>query len=214
MDRNGDFRKLGRVMCNAYRIQPKRGELAALARKVSEAAGRQQESLVRKTDPAWVLRADERLTQMRWGFHRSFNPAINNTRSDHLDSAMWSDSYQTRRCILPMSSFYEWGPAPQGKRQAYDFQAAGDDYLWAAGIWETHPEFGECCSMLTTTAVGGIARIHDRMPVLLGVERIFDYLGPAGLAACESGRDLLRPPEACPSPLARPKPPSSQQELF
>jgi len=31
---------------------------------------------------------------MRWGFHRSFNPAINNARSDKQEGGMWREEMQ------------------------------------------------------------------------------------------------------------------------
>jgi putative SOS response-associated peptidase YedK len=42
---------------------------------------------------------------MRWGFHRDFNPAINNARSDKLEGGMWKEAFHVRRCVIPMSLF-------------------------------------------------------------------------------------------------------------
>ena len=51
---------------------------------------------------------------MRWGFHRPFNPLINNARSDKLEAGMWADTSRERRCVIPMTLFYEWGLARAG----------------------------------------------------------------------------------------------------
>ncbi len=82
---------------------------------------------------------------MRWGFHRSFNAAINNARSDKLASGMWADALRERRCVIPVSVFYEWGPGVGGRKQAHEFRHPDDDYLWVAGLWETDRELCEAC---------------------------------------------------------------------
>jgi len=79
-------------MCNTYRIRPKRGA-RGLAQRVNEGAAKPVSDLVRKSDPGVVVRADGRVDLMRWGFHREFNPAINNARSDELESGMWREAF-------------------------------------------------------------------------------------------------------------------------
>ena len=46
-----------------------------------------------KSDPGAVARTDGRVEVIRWGFHRSFNPSINNARSDKLEAGMWQDAF-------------------------------------------------------------------------------------------------------------------------
>ena len=92
---------------------------------------------------------------MRWGFHRSFNLSINNARSVKLESGMWAEAFHERRCVIPMSLFYEWGPGSgggDGRKQAYEFRESEDDFLWGAGIWEESPDAGPCYSMVTTAS--------------------------------------------------------------
>ncbi len=74
-------------MCNTYIVRPKRGA-QGLAQWINEAAAKLAFELVRKSDPGVVVRADGRVNLMRWGFHREFNPAINNARSDKLEAAL------------------------------------------------------------------------------------------------------------------------------
>lgn len=62
--------------------------------------------LVRKSDPVVVVRAGARVDLMRWGFHRDFNPAINNARSDKLEGGMGKEAFHVRRCVIPMSLFF------------------------------------------------------------------------------------------------------------
>ena len=86
-------------MCNTYGITQKRGA-TGLAQRVNDAAARLVSDLVRKSDPGVVVRADGRVEVMRWGFHREFNLAINNARSDKLEGCMWKEAFHARRFVI------------------------------------------------------------------------------------------------------------------
>ena len=200
-------------MCNTYVIRPKRGA-KGLAHQVNEAAAKLVSDLVRKSDPGVVVRADGRVEIMRWGFHREFNPAINNARSDKLESGMWREAFHERRCVIPMSLFYEWGPGNDGRKQAHEFHDPDDNSLWVAGIWEDHREFGPCYTMVTTAASPLMAPIHDRMPALLRPEEMQEFLAGSGHWDFQpfAGSLVVTP---CQSPLAKKPGTASQQgELF
>ena len=164
-------------MCNVYRISPKRSADKGVRGRIAAAVGTLASPLVRKSDPGIVVLADERVEIMRWGFRRSFNPAINNARSDKLASGMWAKAFGERRCVIPVSAFYEWGTAAGGRKQAHEFRYPGDDYLWIAGLWEPgEGDPGFCYSMVTTAASAVMAPIHDRMPAVLRAEEVPAFL--------------------------------------
>ena len=79
---------------------------------------------------------------------------------------MFRKSMLERRCAIPTTGFYEWGPTPEGKKQKYEFQIPGQTELYLGGIWN---EFaGERrCVIMTTAANASMDGIHDRMPVIL-----------------------------------------------
>ena len=77
-------------MCNSYRIAPKKDADKGVRARVSAAAATLASPLVRPSDPGVVVLADERVEIMRWGFHRTFNPAVNNARSAKLEVGMWA----------------------------------------------------------------------------------------------------------------------------
>ena len=201
-------------MCNSYRIGQARDAETGLRAKIAAAAAKLPSSLVRKSDPGIVIPSPEAVEIMRWGFSRSFNPSINNARSDKLGSSLWAEAFHKRRCVIPISEFYEWGPGSGGRKQAHCFRDPDGDYLWIAGLWEPNSEFGPCCTMITTTAPPLMAPIHDRMPAILRTAELDGFLG---------GDDWLFQPfrgplqvSACESPLKQ-KPSSeaeSQGELF
>jgi putative SOS response-associated peptidase YedK len=202
-------------MCNSYRITPKRGAEKGLLERIADEVGKLPSPLVRKSDPGVVMRADGRVGIMRWGFHRSFNPSINNARSDKLESGMWKEAFHDRRCVIPMSLFYEWGPGVGGRKQAHEFTHPDGDYLWVAGVWEENPEFGPCYSMVTTDAPPLMAPIHDRMSAVLRAEEMQEFLtgkGPWDFRPYGGALAVT----ACESPLKRKPPPrdDSQGELW
>jgi len=126
---------------------------------------------------------------------------------------MWKEAFHQRRCVIPMSLFYEWGPGVGGRKQAHAFHNPDDGYLWAAGLWEEDPELGACYSMVTTTASPLMSPIHDRMPALLRPEEMQEFLAGSGHWNFQpyAGRLVVTP---CESPLVKRKKPDSQQELF
>lgn len=199
-------------MCNTYIVRPKRGT-QGLAQRVSEATAKLASALVRKSDPGAVVRADGGVELMRWGFHREFNPAINNARADKLEGGMWREAFHERRCVIPMTLFYEWGPGIGGRKQANEFRDVDDDYLWAAGIWEESAEFGSCYTMVTTACSPLMAPIHNRIPALLRPEEMLEWLAGNGRWDFQpfAGSLVVTP---CESPLARRRPDGEQQELF
>lgn len=200
-------------MCNTYVIRPKRGA-QGLAQRVGEATAKLVSALVRKSDPGVVVRADGRVELMRWGFFREFNPVINNARADKLEGGMWKEAFHERRCVIPMTLFYEWGPGTGGRKQAHEFHDPEDDYLWVAGIWEESQELGPCYTMVTTAASPLMSPIHDRMPALLRPEEMQEWLAGSGRWDFQPfAEPLVVTP--CESPMLRKRPASdSQLDLF
>ena len=81
-----------------------------------------------------------------------------------------------RRCLVPADGFYEWTGA-RGSKQP-DFIRLNDNRLFAfAGLSETWLGADgseiETMAILTTGANGDMARIHDRMPVIIESPRFW-----------------------------------------
>ena len=199
-------------MCNAYKIGPDASQQQLeLVSRVVALLPPGKTHLIRKTNHAPVLISGDIPQVMRWGFHRSFNPAINNTRSDKLDAGMWAEAFRDRRCLIPMSAFYEWGPGTGGKKQAHEFRNPDGGFLWVAGIWEQNPELGLCYSMITTDASPAMLGIHTRMPAILPPDRVGDFLAGNRNLSPFPGPLAVTP---CISPLIGPSNANSQPELF
>jgi len=102
-------------------------------------------------------------------------------------SPAFAPSFARRRCLVPADGWYEW--AGTGKRkQAYYMTPMDGSPLAFAGLWTMSGGEVLTCSIVTTAALGGLARVHDRMPLILPGDRWPDWLAGGGDPA-----DLLRP---------------------
>jgi putative SOS response-associated peptidase YedK len=135
-----------------------------------------------------------RLRLMRWGLVPPWaksgpggapdnkGPLLINARADKVTtSPAFRSSAKSKRCLVPMTGWYEWRAnpdTPSGKkaRKTPFFMTPGDDNLICmAGLWSTWRPKGApkdsppllSCTIITTDAVGPLAEIHDRMPLMI-----------------------------------------------
>jgi len=103
-------------------------------------------------------------------------------------SPAFAPSFARRRCLVPADGWYEWVRTGKHK-QAFYMTPADGSVLAFAGLWSAWgPNALLTCSVLTTAAVGGLARVHDRMPLILPPERWADWMGGE-----DDPEQLLRP---------------------
>ena len=161
------------------------------------------------TDRVHVVRAGpsdadhpgRHLVAMRWGFvphwYKTLNdgPLLINARAETIAAKpAFRAACRERRCILPVSGFYEWMRDPQDRRLPWYFHPAGAEVLALAGIWQrwTDPQTGEAldsCAIVTTAAGPAMAQIHHREPLSLAASEIPLWLGEEGADAAR----LMRP---------------------
>jgi putative SOS response-associated peptidase YedK len=191
-------------MCNAFNT-------AKNPKNIREAVYEVESKLVRRTDQAHVRIPTGELVPMKWGFQRKGLGAVNNTRSDNLNSPMWKKAIENRRCLIPILSYYEWS-GPKGDKQTHVFQSPNHNYLWIAGLWEESSKLGPCFSMLTTEANPVVSPIHHRMPAIVTENDHKKFL-LEGLEFFKPGPELLTT-EKVVNPLLKIKPSHIQDELF
>lgn len=107
---------------------------------------------------------------MAWGYRLSNGRRVINARSETAaQKPMFRDGMNARRCLLPMSAYFEWERRPGGKvKYRIAPRAGGMHYL--AGVYRLEAGLPEC-AVLTAQAAPEIAFIHERMPVILPPER-------------------------------------------
>ena len=136
-----------------------------------------------------------------WGLVPSWSrdPALGgrlaNARAETVaDKPSFRAPFRRGRCIIPADGFYEWQVRPGAPKQPFCIRAASGAMLAFAGlrdVWEGPDGALATCAIITTTANGAMAPIHDRMPVLLAPGDYAVWLDPATPAA--RLKELLRP---------------------
>lgn len=129
------------------------------------------------------------LTVMRWGLIPSWaeDPRIGtrmiNARAESIqEKTAFREALRQRRCLVVADGFYEWRKQPGRGKQPFHISPAESGPFAFAGLWERWRDPGseliETCTIITTGAAPTVARIHDRMPVILGPD-VFDvWLDP------------------------------------
>ncbi|RKF26684.1 SOS response-associated peptidase [Micromonospora globbae] len=192
-------------MCGRYATTRSSGELSALFESYDDTGGRLgPDHNVAPTDPVPLVRlSPERhrtLSVARWGFlpHWARSAAgaarmINARAETVATSRAYAGAFARRRCLVPADGWYEWVRSPDG-RQAYYMTPRDGSVLAFAGIWSVWGAGDDArltFSVLTTAALGELAEVHDRMPLLLPPDRWAPWLEPADDPAA-----LLAPPPA------------------
>jgi putative SOS response-associated peptidase YedK len=78
-------------------------------------------------------------------------------------------AYKARRCLIPAEGFYEWKRNVAPSRPHYIHKRDGSPMAFA-GLWEpwqAEDETIESCAIITTEPNELMARLHNRMPVIL-----------------------------------------------
>jgi putative SOS response-associated peptidase YedK len=152
-----------------------------------------------------VVRADRTggrvLRMQRWGLvpHWARDVGIGarmiNARAETLASnAAFRDAFDRRRCLVPVSGFYEWSGEGRARVPHYVTRADGAPFA-LAGLWARwRPRAAardappvDSCTIVTTDANALVAPLHERMPVILPPEAWAAWLDPAleGAAVAE-----------------------------
>jgi putative SOS response-associated peptidase YedK len=98
----------------------------------------------------------------------------------------------TRRCLVPANGFYEW-ETRGGVKFPHLFTLAGEEPFAFAAIWDPASDnLPETYCLLTTQPNALVAKVHDRMPVILTAEAMPRWIGDHALADDEY-RALVSP---------------------
>jgi len=130
--------------------------------------------------PAVRVHNDRReLTAFTWGLVPSWSKDLYatkpiNARAETIfDRPMFRTAIRRRRCLLPADGFYEWQQRPGGK-QPWRIGMVDDSLFAFGGIWEYWAKEGQSpvlsCAIIVTDANQLMAKIHDRMPVIVAPE--------------------------------------------
>ena len=181
----------GNIIAHTFRV-PLRGPI----RKRFNIAPTQEAPVVR------VSKDGEReVAILRWGLVPSWAKDLKvgtrmiNARCEGVEAKpSFREAVRQRRCIVPATGFFEW-QGKAGHKQPFAITLPGQSLFAFAGLWErwkgTDSEPVETFTIVTNEANESVARIHDRMPVILPMDAIETWL----TAAPEDARQLLKPYE-------------------
>jgi putative SOS response-associated peptidase YedK len=166
--------------------------------------------------PAICSQDPARIKLLQWGLIPSWTRSTEdaniiryktfNARGESVDTKpSFSGSIKSKRCIIPVSGFYEWQHVGRDKIPWYIFSAE-NEILSVAGIYDEWVEnsTGEVLStfsMITTGANELMAEIHNsakRMPVIL--DKTDEKIWTEKSSPLEEVISLLRP---CPSEILK-----------
>lgn len=160
-------------MCNLYRMEAATTEVANLFKAVAK-AGANVAAEVYPGYPGLVV-AGEQVRRMTWGFPLTLQgkqgqplkpKPVNNAREDKLLTPFWRDSFNRRRCLIPVSAWAE-AEGKKGQMTRTWYSLPGHDLFAVAGIWRPTVEWGDTYSMVMVDGCKQMADVHDRMPVIL-----------------------------------------------
>lgn len=127
-----------------------------------------------------------------------------NARSESAgEKPAFRRALNSRRCLIPADGWYEWQRGRDHKQPYYTHYVDGGS-LAMAGLWEfwkpkddptgEYPDGLVTAAVLTTAAVGPLAQVHDRMPLVLPASAWDAWLDPDTGADADAVAALLAPP--------------------
>jgi putative SOS response-associated peptidase YedK len=127
-----------------------------------------------------------------WAKNMEISSRLINARSETLvEKPSFRNAFAKRRCLILANGFYEWlrSPGRKGPSQPYHFRLADGKPFAFAGLWEIwHPQEGEpvrSCTIITTQANAIVQPVHDRMPVILSGQAMWDWLSAPDVQAAQ-----------------------------
>ena len=191
-------------MCSRYFLDAD-GNIIAYTFRVPVDDGIRKRFNIAPTQEAPVIRTAKdggrEVALLRWGLvpfwakDLAVGNRMINARAEGVEAKpAFRAAIQQRRCLVPATGFYEWRGDP-GRKQPYAVTLRDRPMFVFAGLWERwKPAEGEpvdTFTIVTTDANETVARIHDRMPVILTPEGEDTWLA----ADPDEARSLLTPYE-------------------
>jgi putative SOS response-associated peptidase YedK len=146
------------------------------------------------TEMVTVLRLDDagepELVSMRWWLTPHWSKEVStrysmfNAKSETIDkSAAFKEPFKQRRCVVPVTGFYEWARQNQQKLPYFltPHEVPG---MLLAGIWDVwrdhqSGEVVQSFAVLTSAANSQLEFVHKRQPVMLSMGDAHRWLDPA-----------------------------------
>ena len=132
-----------------------------------------------------------------WAKDASVGSRMINARAETVaEKPAFRAAFRRRRCLVPMVGFYEW-QRTGGRKVPHYVHPINAELFAAAGLYENWAgrdgaEPIESYTIITTGANEMMAKIHDRMPVILQERNYEAWLDPKN-ENTDALQNLLRP---------------------
>jgi len=144
------------------------------------------------------ITAPQKAHLLEWGFLPSWakdakklTAQINARSETLLEKPFYKSSYLKRRCLIPISGFYEWKLVGAKKTPHYIKMKEQESFA-LAGIWsEVESLKKQSFAILTTEPNELMNSIHNRMPVIISAQFYDFWLNPESPIA--DVQNLLQP---------------------
>ena len=143
-----------------------------------------------------------------WSKDSAIGARLSNARSDSVTSKpAFRAAWKSRRCLVPVTAYYEWQAPAEGETKKRAFAIASEDgeLMTLGGLWERwrDPTSGGemlSCAIITSDACEALKAIHGRMPIVVGASMRDRWLHDADAAATllGTGRAELSAPDMTP----------------
>lgn len=174
-------------MCNLYRMTRTVDEIARLFGAEPGHGANFAEELY-PGYPGLVV-AGGQARAMSWGFPlvlrgrqgQKLKPKpVTNAREDKLATPFWRDSFERRRCLVPVSAWAE-AEGKKGRMTRTWYALPGGEPFAVAGLWRPTDEWGDAYTLVMVDGHAQMAEVHDRMPLILARKDWEAWTqGPAG----------------------------------
>lgn len=146
---------------------------------------------------------ERELVQMRWGLvpYWAKDPRMGystiQAKSETLaTSPTYRESFERRRCLIPLDGFYEWGTIGPKTKEPFAIALANGSLFALAGLWDRWKDrtTGQALysfTVITTDPNELVEKFHNRMPVIVAPADYARWMAPADPAHLPV--DLLRP---------------------
>jgi putative SOS response-associated peptidase YedK len=166
-------------MCGRYSFAPKPKQLETELPGIQLPLQLEISYNIAPTHKAYVVHSQQPLQfqKMEWGLvpHWSADGKnqgkLINARAEGIEEKpSFRDPIQSRRCLVPADSFYEWRTEPGGKKAPYRIFLEGGGLIFMGGIWDEWRQgdtLKQTFSIITTGPNQEMSALHNRMPLIL-----------------------------------------------
>ncbi|MGI6199720.1 MAG: SOS response-associated peptidase [Christensenellales bacterium] len=114
-----------------------------------------------------------------WGYpgFKGKGVIINARAETALEKRTFREGVLSHRCVIPTTGFYEW----DASKAKFLFRRPGSGVLYLAGLYQGSGKQRRYV-ILTTAPNASVSDVHNRMPLILPDDKLFDWGSDAAWA--------------------------------